>query len=201
LSFPNQLTIVRIVLSPVFLYTALSDSVMLNQISTIIFLVAVITDWYDGWYARKYKSITKMGIFLDPLADKILTSFAFVFFYIKGIFPLWMLIVIIIRDISITILRSFDEYKGKTLKTSFNAKAKTFIQMTYIFLILIIYTLLTFDIDPSFKNSLKNFLVSNWNYFLMLALTVITIYTGLEYFIDKFKKDNNYADNKEKENN
>lgn len=201
MSFPNQLTIVRIVLSPVFLYTALSDSVMLNQISIIIFLVAVITDWYDGWYARKYKSITKMGIFLDPLADKILTSFAFVFFYIKGIFPLWMLIIIIIRDISITILRSFDEYKGKTLKTSFNAKAKTFIQMTYIFLILIIYTLLTFDIDPFFKISLNNFLVSNWNYFLMLALTVITIYTGLEYFIDKFKKDNNYADNKEKENN
>ncbi len=200
MSFPNQLTIIRIVLSPVFLYTALSDSVLLKQISTIIFLIAVITDWYDGWYARKYKSITKMGIFLDPLADKILTSFAFVFFYIKGIFPLWMLIVIIIRDISITILRSFDEYKGKTLKTSFNAKAKTFIQMTYIFLILIIYTLLTFDIDPSFKISLNNFLVSNWNYFLMLALTVITIYTGLEYFIDKFKKDN-YADNKEKENN
>lgn len=200
MSFPNQLTIIRIVLSPIFLYTALSDSVLLKQISTIIFLIAVITDWYDGWYARKYKSITKMGIFLDPLADKILTSFAFVFFYIKGIFPLWMLIVIIIRDISITILRSFDEYKGKTLKTSFNAKAKTFIQMTYIFLILIIYTLLTFDIDPSFKISLNNFLVSNWNYFLMLALTVITIYTGLEYFIDKFKKDN-YADNKEKENN
>jgi Phosphatidylglycerophosphate synthase len=123
----------------------MSSDIVLKRISVLIFFIAVITDWYDGWYARKYKSITKTGIFLDPLADKILTSTAFIFFYLKNIFPLWMLITIITRDVVITLLRSYDEYYGVTLKTSFNAKVKTFVQMTYIFLILIIGLILTYE--------------------------------------------------------
>ena len=201
MSIPNQLTFVRIVLSPVFLFMAISEDVIINRLSVIVYFIAVITDWYDGWYARKYKSITKIGIFLDPLADKILTSMAFVFFYIIDVFPLWMLIAIVIRDIAITILRSYDEYNGETLRTSFNAKVKTFIQMTYIFLILLIELILSFDVGDSVRNSLKGFLHSGFNYFLMLVLTIITLYTGFEYLYDKFKHVKSIADNKEKENN
>ncbi len=179
----------------------MSSDIVLKRISVFIFFIAVITDWYDGWYARKYKSITKTGIFLDPLADKILTSTAFIFFYLKNIFPLWMLIAIIVRDIVITLLRSYDEYYGVTLKTSFNAKVKTFVQMTYIFLILLIGLVLTFEIGSELRNLINYFLQSNWNYALMLALTILTIFTGLEYFFEKFKQAKTIADNKEKENN
>jgi CDP-diacylglycerol--glycerol-3-phosphate 3-phosphatidyltransferase len=180
---------------------AISEDVIMKRLSVIVYFIAVITDWYDGWYARKYKSITKIGIFLDTLADKILTSMAFVFFYIIDVFPLWMLIAIVIRDIAITILRSYDEYNGETLRTSFNAKVKTFIQMTYIFLILLIELILSFDVGDSVRNSLKGFLHSGFNYFLMLVLTIITLYTGFEYLYDKFKHVKSIENNKEKENN
>ena len=133
---PNILSVIRILLSPVFLIMFLSSDVTLQRLSLVVFFAAVLTDWYDGWHARKYESITNFGIFIDPLADKVLTSFAFYLFYLLGFMPLWMLIIIALRDIVVTLIRSYDEYKGITLKTSLIAKAKTFFQMSYIFLIL-----------------------------------------------------------------
>ncbi|MBL7129473.1 MAG: CDP-diacylglycerol--glycerol-3-phosphate 3-phosphatidyltransferase, partial [Ignavibacteria bacterium] len=147
MTFPNQLSILRIILAPVFLFMYLSDSVLLKQLSLFVFFIAVMTDWYDGWHARKFKSVTKMGVFLDPLADKVLTSFAFLLFFIEGIMPLWMMLVIVVRDIVMTLLRSYHEFKGNTMKTSYIAKVKTFIQMTYIFLILFLMITITFNVD------------------------------------------------------
>lgn len=158
----------------------------MQRIALPVFFIAVLTDWYDGWYARKYKSVTKTGIFLDPLADKVLTTTAFIFFFIKGIMPLWMLVIIAIRDITITLLRSYDEFKGVTLKTSFSGKLKTFFQMTYIFIILILFFILTFSGLSQYHGLINNFLYSSlWNYFLMLFITLLTFYTGVEYFLEK----------------
>lgn len=186
MTFPNFLSFVRIILSPLFLLLALSNNIYLERISFIVFFIAALTDWYDGWHARKYKSVTKLGIFLDPFADKILTSFAFYLFYLKLFMPLWMLIIIILRDIFITLLRSYDEYNGIVLQTSFIAKAKTFLQMTYIFFILSLFFLLTLDIDSGFKISIKNFIYqSQINYYLLLLVTMMTLYTGLDYFYKK----------------
>src|SRR6188472_3545632 len=122
MSFPNQLSLLRIILAPVFLFLFLSEDPFSKKISLVVFFVAVLTDWYDGWHARKFGQVSKVGIFLDPLADKILTSCAFIGFYIIGIMPLWMVIVIVVRDITMTVLRSIQELKGKTMKTSFIAK-------------------------------------------------------------------------------
>ena len=185
MTFPNQLSIIRIILSPVFLFMYLSEDKLVKQLSLLIFFVAVLTDWYDGWHARKFKSVTRTGIFLDPLADKILTSFAFLLFYIEGIMPLWMMLVIVARDIVITILRSYNEYKGKTMKTSYIAKVKTFMQMTYIFLILFLLILLTFNMEQTVKFEINNFLYSNTNYYLMLLVTLLTFYSGVSYFFEK----------------
>ena len=185
MTFPNQLSIIRIILSPVFLFMYLSEDVLVKQLSLLIFFVAVLTDWYDGWHARKFKSVTRTGIFLDPLADKILTSFAFILFFIEGIMPMWMMLIIVIRDIVITVLRSYNEYNSKTLKTSYIAKVKTFVQMTYIFLILFLLVLITFDIGYSLKVVINNFLDSNTNYYLMLLVTLLTFYTGISYFFEK----------------
>lgn len=186
MNVPNILSVIRIILSPVFLYLFLTGDVLLQRISVVIFFIAVLTDWYDGWYARKYKSITKTGIFLDPLADKILTTFAFILFHIKGMLPNWMLLIIALRDIVITILRSYDEYRGLTVKTSKIAKTKTFLQMTYIFFVLALFILPTYNISDNLKANIDYFLFnSTINYILMLVITLITLYTGISYFIEK----------------
>ena len=185
MTFPNQLSILRIILAPVFLFMYLSDSVLIKQLSLFVFFIAVLTDWYDGWHARKFKSVTKMGVFLDPLADKVLTSFAFLLFFIEGIMPLWMMLVIVVRDIVMTLLRSYHEFKGKTMKTSYIAKVKTFIQMTYIFLILFLLIILTFKVDGTLKTEINIFMYSEVNYCMMLLVTLITFYTGVSYFFEK----------------
>lgn len=185
MSFPNQLSLLRIILAPVFLHLFLSENPLYKKISLVIFFIAVLTDWYDGWHARRYGQVSKVGIFLDPLADKFLTSIAFIGFYILGIMPLWMVMIIVVRDIVITLLRSYQEANGKTMKTSYIAKTKTFIQMTYIFLIVILVCSLSFDIDGSFKTSINDFLYSGLNYIFMLTVTLITLYTGVSYFFEK----------------
>ena len=196
MSFPNQLSILRIVLAPVFLYLFLSENHFYKKLSLIVFFIAVTTDWYDGWHARRYGQISKAGIFLDPLADKILTSIAFIGFYKMGLMPLWMVILIVIRDITITLLRSIQEANGKTLRTSFIAKTKTFIQMTYIFLIVILVCALSFEISESLKIQISEFLYSDINFYLMLSVTILTIYTGISYFFEKEKTAVNPAESK-----
>ena len=84
MSFPNQLSLLRILLTPVFLILFLSENLFYKKLSLLVFFIAIFTDWYDGWHARKYGEISKAGIFLDPLADKILTSAAFLGFYFLG---------------------------------------------------------------------------------------------------------------------
>ncbi|MEO8447991.1 MAG: CDP-diacylglycerol--glycerol-3-phosphate 3-phosphatidyltransferase [bacterium] len=185
MSFPNQLSLLRVLLSPVFLFLFLSENQLYRQLSLVVFFIAVMTDWYDGWLARKYGQISKFGIFIDPLADKILTSAAFIAFYYLGIMPLWMVIVIVVRDLVITVFRSYQEFNGKTMKTSFIAKTKTFIQMTYVFLMLILICLLTFNIDIKYQELINSFISSDINYILMLAITLLTLYTGVSYFFEK----------------
>jgi CDP-diacylglycerol--glycerol-3-phosphate 3-phosphatidyltransferase len=189
MTVPNVLSILRIILSPLFLILFLEGEKSGNctylNTSLVIFFVAVLTDWYDGWYARKYKTISRVGIFIDPLADKILTTFAFILFYIKNIMPLWMVVLIGFRDIVVTALRSYDELRGITIKTSFIAKAKTFFQMTYIFAILFLIILPKFQNNPDLEIKVNVFFNSIPNYLLMLFITIITIYTGIDYFVQK----------------
>jgi CDP-diacylglycerol---glycerol-3-phosphate 3-phosphatidyltransferase len=190
MNFPNFLSVVRIILSPVFLYLFSAQDFKFKAWGFIVFFVAVLTDWYDGWHARKYKSVSNFGIFIDPLADKVLTSFAFYFFFIAGIMPLWMLVIIVIRDILVTLLRSYDEYRGFTMKTSYIAKLKTFLQMTYIFAVLVLILILNYHIADNYKTAIYIFLYdSPVNYFLLFLITLITLYTGIDYLARKqYKK-------------
>ena len=158
---------------------------MHKKLSLIIFFMAVLTDWYDGWHARKYGLISKFGIFIDPLADKILTSAAFIGFYVLGIMPLWMVIIIVARDLIITLMRSYQEIKGNTMKTSLIAKTKTFIQMSYIFIVVIMVCALSFNIDDSSKTTIMDFLYSKLNYLIIMFITLITLLTGITYFFEK----------------
>ncbi len=179
---PNQLTTLRIILTPVFVYLFLSDDPMLMQISLAVFFIAAITDWYDGWLARKFNYITTWGKFMDPLADKILTSAALFSFVYIGVLELWMVIVVVIRDVLITGLRLFAEWKNKSFVTSKSAKVKTFSQMIFLFYLIIVYTLKENNSLKKTFTGIIEILTNNYFiYYTMLAITLFTVITGILY--------------------
>jgi len=182
---PNQLTTLRIFLTPVFLYLFLSDNPIMKQLSLAVFIIAAITDWYDGWLARKFDYITTWGKFLDPLADKILTSTAFLAFAFTGIVDLWMVLIIIFRDILITLLRIYAEYKGYSFVTSKSAKVKTFLQMVFIYYLLLVFTFKTVSyIKLNFANLLSQLSDATLIYYSMAIVTLITFVTGVQYILN-----------------
>lgn len=185
---PNQLTILRIILTPVFLYLFLSGDTMLMRISLVVFIIAAITDWYDGWLARKFNYITNWGKFMDPLADKILTSAAFLGFVVLDVLPLWMVIVIVVRDFAITLLRVYADYKKIKFTTTRLAKVKTFTQMFFLYYLLFAYALLTFEnLSQNYSFLFDILLDPQLIYWSMFIVTIFTAYTGINYFINNRK--------------
>lgn len=182
---PNQLTVLRIILTPIFLFLFISGEPMLIQISLGVFLIAALTDWYDGWLARKFNYITEWGKFMDPLADKILTSTAFFAFVSVGLVNLWMVVLIVLRDAIITLLRIYADYKKVSFNTSYIAKLKTFFQMLFLYYLLVLYSFNTIDY---FKNNYQNIINILLNkdlvYYSMLFVTFITVYSGITYFYE-----------------
>lgn len=179
---PNQLTILRIILTPIFLYLFLSGEPTMIQISLGVFVIAAITDWYDGWLARKFNYITEWGKFLDPLADKVLTSTAFIAFVLIDLLELWMVVLIIIRDILITVLRLYADYKNVSFSTSYTAKWKTFSQMFFLYYLLLVYTLKTISWIYKGREIFFNYLLNPYLvYYSMLFITVFTVVTGITY--------------------
>lgn len=196
MNFPNTLSVLRILLSPVFVWLFLSGSVRLVQISLLIFTAAALTDWYDGWYARKYGFKTKWGQFLDPLADKILTSSALVSFFVldsmeprffgsNELIPVGVLIaVIILRDIVLTVVRSYKELKGQEFRTSLISKTKTFVQMIYIFLVIGFFAAGTTFGNTDLSKTVFDFLYSDLNYYILFAITILTVLSGIAYIFE-----------------
>ena len=181
---PNQLTTLRIILTPVFLYLFLSGDPMLVRISFVVFLIAAITDWYDGWLARKFNYITNWGKFMDPLADKILTSAAFFGFVYLGMLELWMVVVIVARDFIITFLRIYADHKKIKFMTSRLAQIKTFGQMIFLYYLLLLYVLRTFEsLAVEYSSVFNTLLDENLVYWIMFFITVFTAYTGINYFV------------------
>jgi len=183
---PNLLTSSRIFLVPVFLYFLFSDFSHGKLLALIFFVIAAITDAYDGKIARKHNIITKFGIFFDPLADKFLVLSAFyAFMFISDLdttIKLWMIILISFRDILVTLLRTIMQYKGITMITSKLGKIKTALQLITIHLILI------FLIFKSYSVAIPSDLFYNESlYFLMVITTIITFYTGVHYFYYNYK--------------
>jgi CDP-diacylglycerol--glycerol-3-phosphate 3-phosphatidyltransferase len=179
---PNQLTILRIILTPVFLVLFLSGNPLLKQISLGVFIIAALTDWYDGWLARKFNYITSWGRFWDPLADKILTSAAFLGFAFLNILPLWMVVIILIRDFTITTLRAYADYRKSSFPTSNYAKWKTFLQMSFLYYLLIIYVgQNTVELYKGNEKIFSILLHDQFIYFIMLFITAITFHSGVTY--------------------
>ena len=181
LTIPNQLTILRILLTPVFLYFFLQNSIEYKLTGTIIFVVAAATDWYDGYVARRFNIISRWGQFMDPLADKNLISSALcVFAYLVYLYW-WMVIVIVLRDFLITFLRMFALHVGKSIVTSYLAKWKTSFQMSAVF-VLLFY--LNFPGADLYEINPLPPPYYHWISVLFLVVTLLTAFTGIQYLFE-----------------
>ncbi|MBV6513414.1 MAG: CDP-diacylglycerol--glycerol-3-phosphate 3-phosphatidyltransferase [Ignavibacteriaceae bacterium] len=182
MTLPNQLTILRIILTPVFVFYFFSEGEYSGEIALVIFLIAALTDWYDGWLARKFNYISAWGKFWDPIADKILTAGAFLSLVYKGVLLGWPVYLILLRDFLVTGFRAFAEYKGFTFPTSFYAKLKTLLQMVFLYYVLILYILLNATWTGEYKSVIEMLLDNTVITFLLLAIMAITLHSGADYF-------------------
>ncbi|MFQ6611557.1 MAG: CDP-diacylglycerol--glycerol-3-phosphate 3-phosphatidyltransferase [Fidelibacterota bacterium] len=183
MTVPNILTILRILLTPFFIVCLFADFPFAKIWALVIFVIASTTDAYDGYYARKYNAITDSGRFLDPLADKILVSSAFISFAVMGLIDFWMVGLIIFRDLFVTGLRMIISAKGFTMLTSRIAKMKTTFQVTLIILTLVLLGMKGLHLEPlrMIISFMKEFRII---YYLTLLVTFFTVYTGLVYLYD-----------------
>jgi cardiolipin synthase len=138
----------RLIIIPFFLYFLIQDDPKSRLIAISLFTIAAISDFLDGYLARKLAQDSKIGRFLDPLADKFLVVTAlFAFYFLDKEISIWMIIAIILRDMLITFMRYLAIRKGTELKTSRLGKTKTVFQMTAIVLIMLILFVRSYRID------------------------------------------------------
>jgi CDP-diacylglycerol--glycerol-3-phosphate 3-phosphatidyltransferase len=143
MNLPNTLTLVRIFLVPLLVVVLLTQAgreifgVPKELLGAAIFGIASITDWLDGYLARRRRQVTWLGQVLDPIADKLLTSAAFISLVQLGLAPAWMVALIIGREFAITGLRSLAYTKGITIPASRLGKIKMASQVTAILLLIL----------------------------------------------------------------
>lgn len=182
MNLPNKITISRIFLIPLFIIVLTvnfdwgeinigNTTLPITQlVGSIIFIFASLTDWLDGYIARKYNLITNMGKFLDPLADKLLVSAAFIMLIELQIAPAWIIIIIISREFAITGFRLVASGEGVVLAASSMGKLKTVSQILAVILLML----------NNFPFSYTNLPID----IIMLYIALIfTVWSGLDYFI------------------
>lgn len=180
-ALPNILSGVRIILALVFVFLYTRPDLFWQTLSIAVFAIAAVTDFFDGYIARHYEAESKSGIFLDPLADKVLTFSGFVClpFISAHIFPWWGVLLIILRDTTITLLRIFAETQNTEVKTSYSAKVKTAVQMIFLYFSIIGGVFIRAQVDgtPFFQTVMLHPAM----HLLFLAVVAITLATGIEY--------------------
>lgn len=177
MSLPTKLTILRIVLTPVVVALLYFETLYFRLASLSVFVIAALTDWFDGHLARKLGYVSPLGNFLDPLADKILvlsTLFAFAFY---GHIAVWMVVVIATRDLIITALRLYADWKGQPVITSVTAKWKTASQMVAVYVIML-YLIFYPHLGPSWTA------LPEYIHLMMQLVTLITVLTALQYLFE-----------------
>ena len=131
LNLPNSITFARLVLTAVFVVAASWGGFAGYTVALITFVLAAVSDWLDGYLARKLDLVTSLGKLMDPLADKILVASAFVFFSSVGLSPPWVTIIIIGREFLVTGLRQIAVEKGEVIAADRLGKWKTAFQLTF----------------------------------------------------------------------
>lgn len=180
----NSLTIFRIVLVPIFLFFLLQKNLLSIIFALFIFIIAAITDLYDGYLARNRNEITNFGIIMDPVADKLIVLSAFISFVQLDMVSSWMVIVIVAREFLITILRTLALAKNKVLGSIKSGKYKTVSHMVIIILILAI---ITFDRIFGVKLEEIEVVLVALPYLLVFVAMVTSIISGVEFILQNKK--------------
>jgi len=168
-NLPNTLSVVRLVLIPAVVICLYFPGKLGSFLAALFFGLAAITDLLDGFYARKYKVVTLLGKFLDPLADKLLVSVTMIMLTTLHRIPAWIVVLIITREMAVTGLRGIAVVEGKVIEASSLGKHKTIFQSVALVCLSLHYPYLKVDFHAVGM------------VFLWAAL-ILTIWSGWLYF-------------------
>ena len=181
-NLPNALTVVRLVLVPVFVVLGLqSQSWTALWAAFVVFAVAAITDRFDGELARSWGQITDFGRIADPIADKALTLCGFCLLSYQGFLPWWLTILIALRELGITAMRAFFLRRSVVVSANQAGKLKTFMQMVALGMLLIPWS--HFKAMNEANEGRVVIMISLGQIFAGVALA-LTLYSGFMYVID-----------------
>jgi len=177
-SLPNIITLTRISVIP-FLFFLLTDPGPFWSLAlAALFVLAALTDFLDGFVARKYNMITTMGKFLDPLADKLIVNSAMILMIPIGRIDAWIVVIIIMRDLIVDGIRSIASSEGIYIQASIRGKQKTLAQIIAVTALMIHYPFLGLDAHLVGK-------------IILYAALFLTVYSGLDYFIKFYRRTDN----------
>lgn len=183
MNLPNKLTLLRIALTVVFLFVLFAHGLAYKILALLIFAIAALTDFLDGYIAKRSGLISDFGRFMDPIADKILTLAAFLAFVEMGLLPAWMVVIIIFREFIITGMRLMGLRKSKVIEATLAGKHKTVSQMFAIFTILVFIILREIGYSLEFWTSNFQYYFEMTIFYLMFITVVLTLISGASFFI------------------
>lgn len=172
---PTILTLSRIILVIPLVICFFIDNLPAQIITLVCFIIASVTDFIDGRWARKKKIVTDLGAFLDPLADKMLVNLTFLLLVYVNIVPLWMFAVILVRDFAVDGMRMLAAKNGITVSASVFGKSKTMVQMITLSLILL-------------NIILNNEILAGFNMAFLYLVVFLTVFSGADYLIKGWKQ-------------
>ncbi len=175
MNLPNKLTVLRIILTPIYLAAMLIDFDFHYFVAVIIFIIASITDFLDGKIARKNNLITTFGKLCDPVADKMLTTAALLAFMQLGLCSIWIVMIVLAREFLVTSFRLVASAQGLVIPAGIWGKLKTVSQMVFSIAIMLA---IPFVYDTHFETLA---FVSN---ILLWITAVLTVISGIKYIID-----------------
>lgn len=169
----NKLTLLRVVLVPFYMIFLLRPDFVSQMIALAIFIIASLTDALDGHIARKYNQITAFGKFVDPLADKMLITAAFLVFLAQGIMNVWAVMVVLAREFAVAGIRLSAVTEGKVIAASFWGKLKTVSQMLAVIAAMLLLNISVIPHEVSM-------LITN---ILIWISVIFTVFSGADYLI------------------
>jgi CDP-diacylglycerol---glycerol-3-phosphate 3-phosphatidyltransferase len=170
-----MLTMFRIFLVPVLVTIILTRFEGKEWLSVGVFLLAATTDFVDGWLARRWRQVTRLGKLLDPMADKLLIAGAFISLIEVGGVPAWMVVVIIAREFAVTGLRGIAAERGVTIAASAFGKIKMGVQVACVCVLLLS--------RPHAPAGDVSEIVSPFAVAFLWATVLVTVASGIEYFV------------------
>ncbi|MBU0570840.1 MAG: CDP-diacylglycerol--glycerol-3-phosphate 3-phosphatidyltransferase [Candidatus Omnitrophica bacterium] len=188
MNLPNKITVARIALTFIFMILLFSGGIICKIFAFVIFMIAALSDYLDGFIAKKYDLKSDFGKVMDPVADKVLTLAAFLAFVEMKLIPAWILVIIIMRELLVTSLRILALKNNEVLPAGMGGKHKTVSQMFSILVILIFIVFKEAGVEVfGFWNPAFEYWYRQVIFVLMLITVVLTIGSGVSYIVGNKK--------------